>query len=198
MDRKAQIIKIAKQKGVITASDLKARGISRNYLYALNKEGKLQKVARGLYELPDNQLTEHSALIEVAKRIPNAVVSLISALNYYDLTTQLPHEVWITIPRGAWRPKIEYPTLNLTYASMDIYSYGIRKLKINGVDIKIYSPAKTIADCFKFRNKIGLDVAIEALKRAWESKKVNMEDLTKAAQVCNVAKVIRPYLEAIS
>ena len=198
MDRKAQIIKIAKHKGVITASDLKARGISRNYLYALNKEGKLQKVARGLYELPDNQLTEHSALIEVAKRIPNAVVSLISALNYYDLTTQLPHEVWITIPRGAWRPKIEYPTLNLTYASMDIYSYGIRKLKINGVDIKIYSPAKTIADCFKFRNKIGLDVAIEALKRAWESKKVNMEDLTKAAQVCNVAKVIRPYLEAIS
>ena len=198
MDRKAQIIKIAKHKGVITASDLKARGISRNYLYALNKEGKLQKVARGLYELPDNQLTEHSALIEVAKRIPNAVVSLISALNYYDLTTQLPYEVWITIPRGAWRPKIEYPTLNLTYASMDIYSYGIRKLKINGVDIKIYSPAKTIADCFKFRNKIGLDVAIEALKRAWESKKVNMEDLTKAAQVCNVAKVIRPYLEAIS
>jgi len=197
MDRKSQVIRIAKQKGVIKASDLKARGISRNYLYALTREGKLKKVARGLYELPDNQLTERIALIEVAKRIPNAVVSLISALNYYDLTTQLPHEVWITVPRGAWRPKIEYPALNLTYASMDIYSYGIHKLKINGVEVKIYSPAKTIADCFKFRNKIGLDVAIEALKRAWETKKADMEELSKAAQVCNVSKIIRPYLEAI-
>ncbi len=198
MDRKAQVIKIAKQKGIINTRDLKARGISRNYLYALTGEGKLRKVARGLYELPDNQPTEHIELIEVAKRIPNAVISLISALNYYDLTTQLPHEVWITIPRGAWRPKIKYPALNLTYASMDFYSYGIHKLKINGVEIKIYSPAKTIADCFKFRNKIGLNVAIEALKRAWESKKINMEELTKAAQVCNVSKVIRPYLEAIT
>ncbi len=198
MDRKSQVIKIAKQKGVIKASDLKTKGISRNYLYELTKKGKLRKVARGLYELPENQPTEHVALIEVAKRIPKAVISLISALNYYDLTTQLPHEVWITVPRGAWRPKIEYPALNLTYASVDIYSYGIRKLKINGVDIKIYTPAKTIADCFKFRNKVGLDVAIEALKRAWEKKEVNMEDLTKAAKACNVLKVIRPYLEAIS
>ncbi len=88
--------------------------------------------------------------------------------------------------------------MNLTYASIDTYSYGIHKLNINGVETKIYSPAITIADCFKFRNKIGLDVAIEALKRAWESKKVNMEELTKAAQVCNVSKIIRPYLEAIS
>lgn len=198
MDRKAHVLKIAKRKGVIGASDLKTLGISRNYLYSLNREGKLQKVARGLYELPDNQTTEHSTLIEVMKRVPNAVVSLISALSYYDLTTQLPHEVWITVPRGAWRPKIEYPALNLTYASKEIYSYGISKFKINGVEIKIYSPAKTIVDCFKFRNKIGLDIAIEALKRAWESKKVSMDELTKAAQVCKVAKIIRPYLEAIS
>ena len=198
MDRKAHVLKIAKRKGVIRASDLKTLGISRNYLYSLNREGKLQKLARGLYELPDNQITEHSTLIEVMKRVPNAVVSLISALNFYDLTTQLPHEIWITVPRGAWRPKIEYPSLNLTYASMDIYSYGIRKIKINGVEIRVYSPAKTIADCFKFRNKIGLDIAIEALKKAWESKKVSMDELTKAARVCKVAKIIQPYLEAIS
>ncbi len=198
MDRKTQVLKIAKRKGVIRASDLKTLGISRNYLYSLNREGKLQKLARGLYELPDNQITEHSTLIEVMKRVPNAVVSLISALNFYDLTTQLPHEIWITVPRGAWRPKIEYPSLNLTYASMDIYSYGIRKIKINGVEIRVYSPAKTIADCFKFRNKIGLDIAIEALKKAWESKKVSMDELTKAARVCKVAKIIQPYLEAIS
>ncbi len=198
MDRKTQILKLAKKKGVIGANDLKVKGISRNYLYSMLREQKLQKVARGLYALPNAHITEYTALIEVAKRVPNAVVCLISALSYHDLTTQLPHEVWITIPRGAWRPKIDYPSLNLTYASMEVYSFGIQKLKLHGVDINIYNPAKTIADCFKFRNKVGLDVAIEALKRAWESKKVNMDELTKAAETCKVSKVIRPYLEAIA
>ncbi len=197
MNRKTQIIKLAKQKGVIKASDLESVGISRTYLHILYNEGVLQKVGRGLYELPSTQITEHNTLIEVTRRIPNAVICLISALSYFDLTTQLPHEVWITIPRGAWRPRIDYPSLNLTYASMEVYSFGIQKLKLHGVDIKIYSPAKTIADCFKFRNKVGLDVAIEALKKAWESKKVNMDQLNNAAKMCKVSKVIRPYLEAI-
>ena len=197
MDRKTQVLKITKAKGIIKASDIEAKGISRSYLYALNKTGLLQKVARGLYTLPDTHATEHVTLIEIAKRIPNAIICLISALSYYDLTTQLPHEVWITIPRGAWRPKTDYPALNLTYASKEIYSYGVLEHKINGVSVKIYSPAKTIADCFKFRNKIGLDVAIEALRNGWETKKIDMDKLVKAAKICKVSKIIRPYLEAI-
>ena len=197
MDRKTQVLKIAKAKGIIKASDVEAKGISRSYLYALNNAGLLQKISRGLYTLPGSQITEHITLIEIAKRIPNAVVCLISALSYYELTTQLPHEVWITIPRGAWRPKIDYPSLNLTYASKEVYSYDILEHKINGVSVKIYSPAKTIADCFKFRNKIGLDIAIEALKKAWETRKVDMNELVQAAKICKVSKIIRPYLETI-
>ncbi len=197
MDRKTQVLEMVKEKGVIKAGDIEVEGISRSYLYMLHNSGLLQKIAPGLYMLPDTHVTEHITLIEIAKRVPNAVVCLISALSFYDLTTQLPYEVWITIPRGAWRPKIDYPSLNLTYASKETYSYGVLEHKINGVSVKIYSPAKTIADCFKFRNKIGLDVAIEALKKGWETKKVDMDELVKAAKICKVSKIIRPYLEAI-
>ncbi len=197
MDRKTQILEIVKEKGVIKAGDIEAEGISRSYLYILHNSGLLQKITRGLYALPDTHVTEHITLIEIAKRVPNAVVCLISALSFYDLTTQLPHEIWITIPRGSWRPKFDYPSLNLTYASKETYSYGILEHKLNRVSVKIYSPAKTIADCFKFRNKIGLDIAIEALRNGWETKKVDMDELVKAAKICKVSKIIRPYLEAI-
>jgi predicted transcriptional regulator of viral defense system len=197
MDRKTQVLKIVEEKGVIKAGDIEAEGISRSYLYVLHNSGLLQKITRGLYALPGTHVSEHITLIEIAKRIPNAIICLLSALGYYDLTTQLPHEVWITIPRGAWRPKTDYPSLNLTYASKEVYSYGVLEHKINGVSVKIYSPAKTIADCFKFRNKIGLDIAIEALRKGWETKKIDMDELVKAAKICKVSKVIRPYLEAI-
>jgi predicted transcriptional regulator of viral defense system len=197
MDRKTQVLEIVKEKGVIKAGDIEAEGISRSYLYVLHNFGLLQKITRGLYALPDTHVSEHITLIEIAKRVPKAVVCLISALSFYDPTTQLPHEVWITIPRGAWRPKTDYPSLNLTYASKDMYSYGVLEHKINGISVKIYSPAKTIADCFKFRNKIGLDVAIEALKKGWKIKKVDMDELVKAAKICKMSKVIRPYLETI-
>ena len=197
MDRKQQILRLADSGGIIRAKDLEAEGISRNYLYEMHKNGLLEKVSTGLYSLPDALTSEYATIAEVAKRISNAVVSLISALIYHDLTTQLSPDIWLTVPKSSRKPKIEYPPINLTYASDSAYSYGIQKHIINGVPVKIYSPAKTVADCFKFRSKVGLDVAIEALRDAWRSRKATASELTEAAKVNRVLKIMMPYMEAI-
>lgn len=196
MRRQQQILKLARKKGIIRAEDVEAAGISRNYLYRMHKEGLLVKRSVGLYTLPEAPVTENTSLAEVAKRLPHAVVCLVSALSYHEITTQIPHEIWLTIPRGSWRPDVEYPPLNLTYVSEPAYSFGIQEHVINGVAVKIYSPAKTVADCFKFRNKAGLDVAIEALREAWRSRKVTIDELVEAAGIDRVSKIMRPYLEA--
>jgi predicted transcriptional regulator of viral defense system len=196
MNRQQQILELAREKGIIRAEDVEAVGISRNYLYRMHKEGLLEKSAVGLYTLPEAPMTENSSMAEIAKRLPHAVVCLISALSYHGITTQIPHEIWLTIPRGSWRPDVEYPPLNLTYVSGPAYSFGIQEHVINGVAVKIYSPAKTVADCFKFRNKVGLDVAMEALREAWRSRKVTMDELVEAAGIDRVSKIMRPYLEA--
>lgn len=196
MNRQQQILELAREKGIIRAEDVEAVGISRNYLYRMHKEGLLSKSAVGLYTLPEAPVTENSSLAEIAKRLPHAVVCLISALSYHGITTQIPHEIWLTIPRGSWLPGVKYPPLNLTYVSGPAYSFGIQEHVINGVAVKIYSPAKTVADCFKFRNKVGLDVAIEALREAWRSHKVTMDELVEAAGIDRVSKIMRPYLEA--
>lgn len=196
MSRQQQILELVREKGIIRAEDVEAVGISRNYLYRMHKEGLLEKIAVGLYTLPEVPVTENSSLAEVAKRLPHSVVCLLSALSYHEITTQIPHETWLTIPRGSWRPNVEYPPLNLTYVSGPAYSFGIQEHVLNGVAVKIYSPAKTVADCFKFRNKVGLDVAIEALREAWRSRKVTMDELVEAAEIDRVSKIMRPYLEA--
>lgn len=196
VDIKQQILNLAKQKGILQARDIEEAGLSRNYLYTLCGEGLLEKTARGLYVLPGMMLSEHVVLAEIAKRAPRAVVCLLSSLAYHGITTQLPHEVWIAVPRGAWHPQVEYPPLNLSYMSQEAYSFGIQSHEIDGVPVKVYSPAKTVADCFKFRSKVGLDVAIEALREAWRSRKATMDELMASAKVCKVSKVMRPYLES--
>ncbi|MEN8255977.1 MAG: type IV toxin-antitoxin system AbiEi family antitoxin domain-containing protein [Verrucomicrobiota bacterium] len=196
MDTRQQVLDIVKRKVIVRSSDLEQAGLPRNYLYTLCRKGLLKRIARGLYALPDMMLSEHAALAETAKRVPHAVACLLSALDFHGITTQLPHEVWIAVPRGAWRPRIEYPPLHLTYMSGDAYSFGIQKHDIAGVSVKIYSPAKTVADCFKFRNTVGLDVAIEALRETWRSRKASIDELMEAAGVCKVSKVMRPYMEA--
>ena len=197
MNRTEQILKIAEKKGIIQANDIEVLGIARNYLYKLCKEGLLIKVARGMYMLPDAPITENRNLVEIAKRIPNAVVCLISALSFHEITTQIPHEIWIAVPRDTWRPNIDYPPLHYTVLTAAVYDFGIQEVDINGIVIKVYSPAKTVADCFKFRNTVGLDVAIESLKEAWRSHKVSMDELVEAAEINRVSKIMRPYLEAI-
>ncbi len=196
MDRKRQILELARKQIIIRAEDVEALGISRNYLYTMRDEGLLQKTAVGLYSLPDSEINENTNLVEVAKRVPNAVVGLLSALNFHGISTQIPHEIWIIVPRGAWSPKIDYPPLHLNYVSGPAYSYGVQEHVLNGVVVKIYSPAKTVADCFKFRNKVGLDVATEALREVWRTRKATMNELVEAAKINKVLRIMRPYLEA--
>lgn len=197
MDTTQQIIEIAKYKGIVRAADIEAAGISRNHLYRLCREGVLSRSARGLYILPNAVLSEHTALAEIAKRAPRAVVCLLSALNFHGITTQLPHETWIALPRGAWHPRVDYPQINLTYMSEEAFSFGREEHSLIGVSVKIFTPAKTVADCFKFRNKVGLDVAIEALRETWRSRKATMDELLEAAKVCRASAVMRPYMEAL-
>lgn len=196
MNSKEQILDLAKKQGVIRAEDVEAAGISRNYLYTMRHEGLLQKRATGLYALPDAEINENANLVEVAKRVPKAVVGLLSALRFHEMTTHIPHEIWVIVPRGAWRPRIDYPPLHLNYVSGPAYTYGVQEHVLNGVVVKIYSPAKTVADCFKFRSKVGLDVAIEALREAWRTRKATMNELVEAAKINRVLKIMRPYLEA--
>jgi predicted transcriptional regulator of viral defense system len=197
MNKTEQILTVAKEKGIIRAKDVKQLGISRQSLYYLCEKGLLLRVARGMYMLPDTPITEHHNLATIAKKMPTAVVCLISALNFHEITTQISHEIWIAVPRDIWRSKMDYPTLHYTVLTERPYSFGIQEVKINGVMVKIYNPAKTVADCFKFRNKVGLDVAIEALREVWRSRKATMNELVEAAKVDKVLKIMRPFLESI-
>lgn len=197
MSKKEQVLRIADKNGFISASDLEVEGISRNYLYKLEKEGNLTRTARGLYRTNDALITEYTTLAEVSKRHPKAVICLISALEFHKLTTQIPHEIWIALPKGTWRPNTDNTPLNVTFLSGKAYSFGIQEVNVQGISVKIYNPAKSVADCFKFRNKIGLDVAIEALKETWRTQSATMDELSRAAKICRVDKIMRPYLEAI-
>ncbi|HSW60374.1 MAG TPA: type IV toxin-antitoxin system AbiEi family antitoxin domain-containing protein [bacterium] len=197
MKNKEKILKLVKKKGMITAGDLEKTGVYRNLLYEMCDEGLLVRQSRGLYSASDTQFSEHLSLIEIAKRSPDSVICLISALSFHGVTTQLPHEVWIVVKRGSWIPKYDSVPVNVTVISGNAFDFGIEKHKISGIEIKVYSIAKTVADCFKFRNKIGLDVAIEALKEVVRSRKATVNEIMKAAEICRVGTVIRPYLEAV-
>ena len=198
MDRKKKILNLAKQLGLIRPRDVEATGIPREYLYRLCASGDLMRVGRGLYALPDTLTSESIALAEIAKRVPNAVVCLLSALQFHNLTTQVPHRVWIAIENKRWEPKFDYPPIELVRLTGRAFSFGLEEHEMDRVPVKVYSSAKAVADCFKFRNRIALDVALEALRRIWISRKPRMDELWEAAKVCRVANVMRPCLEAIT
>ena len=193
----SQIVLLARQHHVLNAAAVRSQGLSPQLLNKLYRNGKLQRVARGLYALRGAGFSEHQTLTEVCHRVPRAVVCLLSALQFHDIGTQLPHEVWIALPESAQTPAIKYPTLRVARLRGAAYSEGIETVFENGVSIRVYSVAKTITDCFKFRNKIGLDVALEALKDAWRRRKVAMADISRFAEINRVAKVMQPYLEAV-
>ena len=197
-DRKQKTIELARKLGVLRPRDVEAVGIPREYLLRLYRQGELVRISRGLYSLPDLAMTEFASLVEVAKQVPSGIICLLSALQYHQLTTQLPKKVWIAIEGTNWKPSLEYPSLQVMRFSGQAYCFGIEEHEINRVPVKLYSPAKTVADCFKFRNKIGLDVAIEALREARRKQVATMDDLWAAAKVCRVSRVIRPYMEAMA
>jgi len=196
--RTDKILELVRKAGVLRPRDLDPYSIPRTYLSRLCAAGKLQRISRGLYVLPGSGATEHHSLAEVCKRVPNGVVCLLSALRFHELTTQAPFEVWLAIGEKAWRPRMEYPPLRIVRFSRTALRTGIEEHQIEGVTVHVYSPAKTIADCFKYRNKIGLDVAIEALRECWRSRRCTMDDLWHFANICRVRNVIRPYLESIA
>ncbi len=142
-------------------------------------------------------MTEHQSLVEVCRRVPKAVICLLSALQFHEIGTQLPHEVWIALPEATQTPAIDYPSLRIARLRGEAYSEGIETIVEHGSTIRVYSLAKTITDCFKFRHKVGLDVALEALKEAWRQRKLNIDEVTRYARINRVAQVMQPYLETI-
>jgi predicted transcriptional regulator of viral defense system len=192
-----RIIELTKKNGIVRPRDIEHNGMPREYLRRLIKKGILERVGRGLYVIPDSLGSESRQMAEIAKRVPRGVVCLLSALQFHNITTQLPHETWLALESPGWRPKLDYPPLRIVWMSKNAFAYGIEVHHIDRVPVRIFGIAKTIADCFKFRGKIGIDVAIEALREARRYKKVSMDSLWEAAKVCRVTRIIRPYMEAI-
>jgi len=160
-------------------------------------EGELERVARGLYRIHGHPVTEHHGLALAAAAVPRGVVCLLSALALHEIGTQQPHEVWIAVDRRSRRPSLRYPPLRVVRFSGQALTSEIEHHEIEGRSVQVYSVAKTIADCFKYRNKVGLDVALEALREAWQGRRFSMRELDRCAGICRVASVMRPYVEAV-
>ena len=190
-------LRLARRRGGVAARELAAVGIHRQILSRLVGSGELERVARGLYRVPDRPLTEHHGLAVASAAVPNGVICLLSALAFHVIGTQLPHEVWMAIERRARRPTLRHPPLRIVRPSGEAFSAGVESHKVEGQTLRVYAVAKTLADCFKYRNKIGLDVTLEALRDAWRARRFTMENLERYAAICRVQRVMRPYLEAL-
>lgn len=197
-NRLKQTIELVRRAGVFRPRELDQHGIPRQYLRMLEQAGQVQRVGRGLYTLANVEATEHHGIVQAYKRVPRGIICLLTALRLHGLTTQLPHEVWMAIDRKGWKPAVDYPPMRIVRFSGPALTTGIEQHQIEGVMVRVYSPAKTVADCFKYRNKIGLDVAIESLRDCWRQKKATMDEIWSAAKVCRVAVVMRPYMESLA
>ena len=192
-----RVLDLVGQRGLLRASDLDAIDAPQVVLTRLNAAGLLERVGRGLYRLPDAQVSEFESLGTVATKVPQAVFCLLTALQFHELTTQLPRQVWIAMPRGSHPPRVDYPPIKMVQFTGEAFSAGVEEVERDGVRLRFYGVAKTVADCFKHRNKIGLDVALEALKDARSRNKASVDEIWRYAKVCRVANVMRPYLESI-
>jgi predicted transcriptional regulator of viral defense system len=194
-----RVLRLTRRAGVLRARDLDEHGIPRQYLSLLERRGLIRRAGRGLYVPADAEnVTEHHTVAEACKRVPSGVVCLLSALRLHGLTTQAPFEVWMALDTKAWLPKVDHPPLRFVRFSGAALREGVQRKKIEGVEVRFYSPAKTVADCFKYRNKIGLDVALEALRECRRQKRATADELWHLAKVCRVANVMRPYMEAVA
>jgi predicted transcriptional regulator of viral defense system len=191
------ILEMARKTGVIRACEIREAGLHPEYLRKLCKSGHLIRTGRGLYSLADGDITEHHSLAEACKRIPHGIICLLSALSYHEIGTQNPHQIWMAIDRTMRKPKVDYPPIRIFRFSGPSLKEGIEEKKIEGVSVRVYNPAKTVADCFKYRNKVGIDVAIEALKECWRSRRCEIDKLVHYARICRVSNIIQPYMETI-
>lgn len=191
-------LRLARRAQGVTPRELASQGIHRQMLTRLVAEGRLERVARGVYRLPGQPITENHGLAMAAAAVPQGVICLLSALQYHGIGTQLPAEVWIALDRRAWRPRLGYPPLRIVRFTGKALTAGIETPRLEGRPVKVYGLAKTVADCFKYRNKIGLDVALEALGAGWRARRFTMDELDRYAGICRVQRVMRPYLEALT
>jgi predicted transcriptional regulator of viral defense system len=196
-DKTKRILELAHNAGVVSAREVRSRGVHHEYLRQLCEEGKLVRVGRGLYSLPNPNVTVHHGLAQAGKAVPKGVICLLSALRFHEIGTQVPHEVWIAIDRRAARPRARHPRMRIVRFSGKSLTEGIDEHNVEGVPVRIYNPSKTVADCFKYRNKIGLDVALEALREVIRERRCTTDELWRCAKICRVTKIMRPYMEAI-
>ncbi|MEZ0374914.1 MAG: type IV toxin-antitoxin system AbiEi family antitoxin domain-containing protein [Candidatus Sericytochromatia bacterium] len=192
-----QVLALLEHQPLLRPRDLKRAGLPPEYLSYLYHQQRLAKIGRGLYALPDQAVDEHYSQLEVAKRVPDGVLCLLSALEFHGLTTQNPFDIWLALPAGRRSPKLENLSVRFFHFAPEAYRSGIETHTIQSIDLKVYSVSKTIVDCFKFRNQIGLDVALEALKEAMSKKRFSQDELWKYARICRMTTVMRPYLEAL-
>ena len=183
--------------GMLRTSQALDRGIHPRTLYAMRDGGILERIDRGLYRLADLPPLSDPDLVAVANKVPKGVICLISALSFHDITTQIPHAVWIAVSRGTEPPRLDFPPIQLHWFSGEAFTAGVETHRVDNTPIQVYSAEKTLADCFKYRNKIGMDTVLEALTLYRDQRKPRPKKLIEYARVCRVEKVMRPYLEAI-
>lgn len=193
-----QVLKLARRQRLLRARDLAAHGLPTVTLSRLVAAGKLRRVARGVYSLPQGAISAHRSLAEVAIRVPRGVICLLSALRVHEIGTQAPFQVWLAIPQAMPAPRMQTPALRVVRMSGAALSEGVEQHDVDGVKVPVFNAAKTVADCFKYRNKIGLDVALEALREAWRGRRFTMDELDRYAAICRVQRVMQPYLEALT
>ncbi len=193
----ALVLELTRERGYVRPRDLAGLGVSRPQLARLVARGLLERVGYGLYRAPEAAITEHHTLAQVAARAPGGVACLLTALRFHELTTQNPFEVWLAIGRKAARPRLDGLPVRVVYFSGAAFAAGVEERRVEGVPVRVYCPAKTVADCFKYRNTVGLDVALEALRETWRARRATMDDLWRYATICRVANVMRPYLETL-
>jgi len=196
--RDSQALQVIRRLGIVRAAELEAHGIPRSKLYGLVRKGLVERQARGIYAASKHPVTAEHTLAQVAKQIPGGVFCLLTALRFHELTTQAPAEVWIALPEKARKPRLTYPRLRVARFSGPALTEGIETHRLEGVEVRIYSAAKSVADCFKYRNKVGIDVAVEALRDFTRGHRGGATALARYARICRVSRVMQPYLDAIA
>jgi predicted transcriptional regulator of viral defense system len=198
LSKNQQVLALARASGVLRPRDLEPHGIHREYLRRLEQQGLLIRTGRGIYTLLETDFTEHHSLVEASRRVPHGIICLLSALRFHEITTQAPFEVWLAIHGKARPPSEALLPLHIVYMSGNAFEAGIETHQLEGIPVQIYNLPKTVADCFKYRNKIGLDVALEALQESWRDRRCTMDELWHYAKICRVSNVMRPYLESLT
>lgn len=193
-----QLLQLASTVKTLRARELDQHGIARSYLRQLVARGVLVQTGRGLYTLADAEVSEYQTIIEASIRLPHGMICLASALRFHGLTTQNPWKVWMLIETGKRLPKVDYPALLVLQASGPSFAEGVETHLLDGAPVRVTSVAKTVADCFKYRNKIGLDVALEALRECLRERRATREELHHFARICRVDRVMQPYMEAFA